>query len=55
MRLETKKRLLDAIEACEAIERRTTGMSLAAFLGNDTVRDVMLFRLLVIGGPSPRR
>ncbi len=46
---ETRKRLLDAIEACDMIGRRTAGLDLAAFERDDTVRDAVVFRLMVIG------
>lgn len=49
MRTATKKRLLDAIEACEMIERRTAGLDFAAFVGDGSIRDGVVFRLLVIG------
>lgn len=46
---ETRDRLLDALDAMDAIARSTAGMDFAAFVGNVDVRDATAYRLIVLG------
>lgn len=49
MRLETAKRLQDALVACEAVARFTAGFTLEGFSGNALVRSAVERQFEIIG------
>ena len=49
MTSETRRRLLDALRSCLAIDRYTAGLDLAAYERTDIVRDAVERRLGIIG------
>jgi uncharacterized protein with HEPN domain len=46
---ETRQRLLDALESCQAIRRHTAGVDFAAYLRDTKTRDAVERRLGIIG------
>lgn len=46
---ETRQRLLDALESCEAIRRHTAGIDYAAYLRDAKTRDAVERRLGIVG------
>ena len=46
---ETRQRLLDALESCEAIRRHTAGFDFATYLRDAKTRDAVERRLGIIG------